>query len=111
MNAVLKKAADSSFVTGTISNEAGRFSIPGISPGNYLLELSYAGYAVKLQPLLVGALSSFLDLSVIELDRNPEGLQEVVVTGTRDDASGRMDRKSFSVASNISQAGGLCYRR
>lgn len=103
---VVKAESDSAFVTGTISDEEGRFSISNIKPGNYVLELSFIGYLTKKQPLYVGNLSAFLDLSAIELEENTKALAEVEVTAKQDDVSGKMDKKTFSVEDNISQSGG-----
>lgn len=59
------KTKDTIFVTGTITNEDGRFTLTDVKTGNYLLECSYVGYQVKLQSVLVGELSNFLDLGVL----------------------------------------------
>jgi outer membrane receptor protein involved in Fe transport len=106
VNIALKKSTDSSFVTGTISNEEGRFSFAGIKNGNYFLQFSYSGYLIKTQPVLIGTLSPFLDMGTIELQQDSRQLEEVVVTSKQDEVSNKMDKKSFSVAANISQSGG-----
>ena len=105
-NIVLKKAKDSAFVTGTVSNEEGRFTLPGIASGNYILQYSYIGFMAKYEPVLVGSLSSFLDLGIIELQQDAKKLEEVVVTSTIDNVSNKMDKKSFAVGANITQSGG-----
>lgn len=107
VNVALKNAKDSSFVLGTISNEEGRFTLPDVKSGNYNLEVSYVGYQSKVQPVLVGQLSAFLDLGNIELEKDSKVLATVTVTAAQ--ASGvadKMDKKSFSIADNVSQAGG-----
>ena len=106
VNIVLKTEKDSTFVTGTVSNEEGRFTLANIKSGNYVLQFSYTGFASKSQPILVGTLSSFLDLGTIELQQEVKRLQEVVVSSKQDDVSNKMDKKTYSVASNISQSGG-----
>ncbi len=105
-NIALKKSSDSSFVTGTISNEEGRYSFADIKPGNYFLQVSYAGFLIKNKAVLIGSLSPFLDIGTIELERDSKQLNEVVVTAKQDEVSNKMDKKSFSVAANISQSGG-----
>jgi hypothetical protein len=40
----LKTVKDSAFVAGTITSEKGSFTLSGIKPGNYLLEVSLTGY-------------------------------------------------------------------
>ena len=68
VNVVVKNEKDSAFVAGTVTNDEGRFSIAGIKPGNYRLDVSFMGFESKEQPLFVGSLSAFLDIPVIELD-------------------------------------------
>jgi hypothetical protein len=40
----LKTEKDSSFVSGTVTNEEGRFTLSKIKSGNYYLEVSYIGF-------------------------------------------------------------------
>ena len=106
VNIVLKTEIDSVFVTGTVTDDEGRFTLTGIKPNNYILEVSYIGYTTKKQSLFVGTLSEFLNVSVIELEEETKTLNEVVVTGKADDVSGKMDKKTYSVSDNVSQSGG-----
>jgi len=106
VNVVLKLDKDSSFITGTVTNIDGLFSISGVVPSNYYLEVSYVGYVSKRQPLYVGSLSSFLDVGTISLEVNSEQLEEVVIEAKQDAVSSKMDKKTFSVEDNISQSGG-----
>jgi hypothetical protein len=68
VNVVLKAEKDSSFVSGTVTNEEGRFSLSKVKSGNYFLEVSYIGYTRKRQSLFVGNLTEFLDIKSIELE-------------------------------------------
>ena len=102
----LKTEKDNVFVIGTVTNDDGRFTIPNVKPGNYILEIILVGFQNKKQPLFVGSLSNFLDLATIEIDENIAVLKELVVTAKQDEVSGKMDKKSFSVADNVSQSGG-----
>lgn len=106
VNVVAKTEKDSLFITGTITNEDGRFALSSIKPGNYRLEISFVGYLTKKQSLYVGSLTAFLDLPVIELEENIETLHEVIVVAEQVGVSNKMDKKTFSVADNISQSGG-----
>ncbi|MBA4853427.1 TonB-dependent receptor domain-containing protein [Emticicia sp. BO119] len=106
VNVVLKNEKDSSFISGTITNEEGRFTLSNIKPGNYLLEFSFTGYSTKKQPLFVGNLSTFLDVATIDLVEKIELLSEVTVTARQDEVSNKMDKKTFTLADNISQSGG-----
>ncbi len=106
VNVVLKKEKDSAFVTGTVTDEKGSFTLAGIKPGNYLLEVSFTGYSSKQQLLYIGAASPFLNVPHIELEETASSLSEVVVTGKKDDVSNKLDRKTYSLNGNVSQRGG-----
>ncbi len=103
---VLKTASDSVFVTGTITNEEGRFTIADLKPGDYYLAFSFIGYQSKNEPLYVGTLSEFLNLTTVELEQSTSVLGEVTISVNQDDISSKMDKKIYSVEDNISQSGG-----
>jgi outer membrane receptor protein involved in Fe transport len=106
VNVVLKKSTDSSFVSGTISNDNGLFTISDAKPGDYLLEVTYIGYRKYSSPLFIGSNSEFIDLGSILLEEDVQQLNEVVVTAQQDAVTGTMDKKTYSVDDNVSQSGG-----
>ena len=106
VNIVLKTAKDSVFVTGTITDDNGRFKIANVIPNSYYLEVSYIGYISKKVTLYVGNLSEFLDVSVIEIQQNVNALNEIVIAAKQNEVNSRMDKKTFAVEDNVSQSGG-----
>ncbi|EAZ94824.1 hypothetical protein FBBAL38_10307 [Flavobacteria bacterium BAL38] len=106
VNVLIKTEKDNSFISGTVTNEEGRFSLSKIKSGNYYLEVSFIGYKTSKQSLYVGNLTEFLDINTIELEEETTTLQEVVVTGKTSELSAAMDKKTFSLKDNISQSGG-----
>lgn len=106
VSVIVKSEKDSSFVSGTVTTESGLFSIPGILPGNYIIELSYLGFTTKHIPVLVGKLSEFLDLGSIDLEESSMTLAEVVVEGKQDAVAETLEKKVFRVEDNIAQSGG-----
>ncbi len=106
VNVVLKTEKDSTFVSGTVTNEEGLFTLSKIKSGNYYFEVSYIGYAKKRQALFVGNLTEYLDIKTIEIEEKSSALQEVVITGKTAEISEKMDKKTFSLKDNISQSGG-----
>ncbi len=106
VNVVVKSEKDSAFVAGTVTNDEGRFSIAGIKPGNYHLEVSYMGFETTEQPLFIGSLSAFLDIPVIELGEKSTVLEGVTISAKASDISSKLDKKTYSLADNISQSGG-----
>jgi outer membrane receptor protein involved in Fe transport len=105
VNVVLKTEKDSAFVTGTVSNEEGRFTLSNVKPNNYYFEISFIGYVTKRQSIYVGSLSEFLDVSSIDLKQDIKTMTEVVVSSKQDAVSAKIDKKSFKVEDNISQSG------
>ncbi|MBC5838808.1 TonB-dependent receptor domain-containing protein [Flavobacterium muglaense] len=106
VNVVVKTEKDNAFVSGTVTDEEGRFSLSKIPSGNYFIVVSYLGYATKKQSLYVGKLSDYLDLKTIEIEEESTSLNEVVITTKVKEISDKMDKKTFSLTDNISQNGG-----
>jgi outer membrane receptor protein involved in Fe transport len=106
VNVVVKSLPDSVFVSGTVTSDEGLFSLSGIAPGDYILDMLYMGYAPKQMPIRIGRLNAFLDLGIINLEENSTTLSEVVVEGARDVVAETMERKVFRVEDNINQSGG-----
>ncbi len=106
VNVVLKNEADSAFVAGAISEEDGRFTITGVAPNRYLVQLSYMGYQSQQLSVFVGSLTDVIELGSIEMAANSEQLGEVEITARQDDVKGGMEKKSFAVENNIAQSGG-----
>lgn len=106
VNVVLKNATDSTFVSGTITNENGLFTLSEVKPGDYVLEATFIGYTKSFAPLFIGASSAFIDLGAIFLEEDLQQLNEVVVTAEQEAVSSAMDKKTYSVDANVSQGGG-----
>ena len=106
VNVVLMNAKDSSFVSGSVSNDQGRFTIANISSSNYYLEISFVGYLTLRKEVFVGSLSDYLDLGTIELAENMQVLDEVIITAKQDEINNKLDVRTYSTQDNISQSGG-----
>ena len=102
----LQTERDSAFVGGRLTNEQGAFTFTGLKKGSYVLVVRSIGYQPIRQRVLVGELSAFLDLGAILLIPEARTLGDVRVTANADAVAGTMDKKTFTVADNISQAGG-----
>ncbi|MGI9583145.1 TonB-dependent receptor domain-containing protein [Chryseobacterium sp. RRHN12] len=107
---ILKKEKDSTFIAGTITHEDGRFSLNGLKPDHYILETSLTGYKKYSQPVFIGSLSEFLEIPVVELTEEQENetkIETVTITASKkNEIDSRLDKKTYSVADNISQSGG-----
>ncbi len=96
---------DSTILAGTITDEKGLFVFQGVPKGNYLIDVSFIGYEPASVPLLIGELNKVFDLGRIFLDPNARELNEVVVNARREIVSSGLDKKTFDLGENSSQAG------
>ena len=74
------KTTDSTFVKGETSDDKGNFSIQAITPGDYLLSVSFLGYRNSI--IKLDNLSASVDLGEIALLQDSQVLSEVVVQGS-----------------------------
>jgi outer membrane receptor protein involved in Fe transport len=102
----LKTTQDSAFVAGRLTDATGAFTFNGLTKGTYLLEARIIGYAPLVQRVLVGELSAYLDLGLLQMQAVATTLGGVQVTANASEVAGTMDRKTYSVSENPSQAGG-----
>ena len=105
-NIILSNDKSDKIITGTISDTDGRFVLQGIAQGNYTINISFIGYETKTMNILVGKLNDVYDVGRIELQSASESLDELVISAKRDIVSASLDKKSFNIEGNISQAGG-----
>ena len=102
----LNNKADSSLITGTLTDVQGRFSISGIAEGEYFLSCSFIGYSSQKIFVLVGKLNKTFDVGKIELELQASVLGEVIISEKKDLVSSGIEKKSYDIGGNISQAGG-----
>ncbi len=76
----LLAAKDSTLKSGTSSSAKGYFSMKNISPGAYILHVSYIGFEPVYKSLKVNGSSQTLNLGSIEVSENSVMLDEAVVT-------------------------------
>lgn len=105
VNVLLRYAKDSSFTAGTITNDEGRFILPNIKQGKYVLEYSLTGYISVKVPVFVGSLSPFLQLPLVEIMVDTATLATVTVTGKRELIQISPDKRTFQLDKNLTQSG------
>jgi outer membrane receptor protein involved in Fe transport len=97
---------DSAFVAGRLTNADGAFTFTDLKKGAYILFARSLGFRPIRQRILVGELSRYLDLGTLLMTREAQTLAGIAVSAAADGVAETMDRKTFTVADNISQAGG-----
>ncbi len=105
-NVVLLDKTDNNITIGTITDTEGRFVLRGIYEGDYLLSVSFVGYETKTLPVMVGKLNNIFNVGRVEIKTSAASLDEVVVSARKEIVSAGLDKKSFNIENNISQAGG-----
>lgn len=68
---------------GTATDARGRFSIKGIKPGEYSLEISYIGYKKIIQTGIKVAAGETKDLGTYQMQEATANIDEVVVVGKK----------------------------
>ncbi len=102
----LFKAADSSFVSGAITDETGGF-IVDISAGNYYALSEFIGYKPQFTSnVRLNAANSPLDLGLIKVSPSARTLDEVTVQAEKSTMELSLDKKIFNVGKDLANAGG-----
>ena len=97
---------DDELINGSISTQEGDFILEGMEPGSYRMVISCVGYEDSEKDILIGTLNQNYDLGKLYITTGEVRLDEVVVSGERDEISGGLDRKSYDMGQLIAQSGG-----
>ncbi|MEM8937896.1 MAG: TonB-dependent receptor [Bacteroidota bacterium] len=100
-NVLLLKAADSTFVQGTSTDDTGRFTLKEVRPDLYLLQASYIGIGSIPRGLDI---TSDVSLGALIIPSNTN-LDEVVVTAKRPTVQRLTDRLVFNVENSVISQG------
>ena len=98
---------DSSLVTGTITQPDGRFSIDGIRPGSYYLQLSYVGYETQtVADIRLGRDGMKKEVGTIAMRADTQMMDEVEVAAEREFIEVGIDRTVYNTKDQMVTAGG-----
>ncbi|MCB0520026.1 MAG: TonB-dependent receptor [Lewinellaceae bacterium] len=103
---VLNTAADGQMVSGTLTDDAGKFIFEGVEKGSYQVQCSFIGYTLATLPVLVGEKNNIFDLGKIKLETETAQLNEVVVEAKRAVVASGLDKKTFDIEDNFAQSVG-----
>jgi len=96
----------SDLVTGTITNDQGRFTISNLAAGSYDFVISNIGYNPVKHSVLAGSLNKVLDLGNILMEPSSTELSEVEIVGQKQAVSSALDKKVYSAESFVSGSSG-----
>ena len=105
VNVAVYDKATQKFIKGAISDEKGLFSISGLAYGQYDVKLSYIGFTTLEKDFAVDEQHRHANLKKLHMSEDSQTLQEVTVTAQRPAMRLEVDRKSFDVSQDISNAG------
>jgi ferric enterobactin receptor len=101
----LFKSADSSFVTGGVTDEKGNFSVE-IAAGAYYALSEFIGYKSYTTSGIVLTNNAPLSLGTIKLTASARTLDEVTVQAEKSSMELALDKKIFNVGKDLANAGG-----
>ncbi len=93
-------------VTGTTTDGAGAFILPGLPLGRFQLRLSFVGYQSKSLPVTLTAEQPTLAMGPVGLRVEGKTLGEVNVTGQKALVEDKGDRLVYNAEKDIANAGG-----
>ncbi|MCB9013865.1 MAG: TonB-dependent receptor [Bacteroidales bacterium] len=100
-------AADSSLITGTISDGEGNFILKNIPYGRYYIMANFMGYEKSfLEDISLSSDQPVKNIGVINLKAASQKLEEVEVVGTQNRIEYKIDRKVINVAQDLNATGG-----
>ena len=101
---VLRRPADSAVVKFALTNARGQYSLDGITPGTYYLQVSHIGYTDRRSAdLTINADSR--DLPVLQLVKAAGSLAAATVTGRKPVIEVKPDRTILNVEGSINSVG------
>jgi outer membrane receptor protein involved in Fe transport len=106
VNVSVNDETTKAIVTGTISDDNGRFEIKDLKTGKYIVNITYLGFENVQRKIASSGLNPIFDLGKIELKPSTEALDEVTIQAKRATVNSALDKKSFSLDNNVAQSGG-----
>ena len=102
----LLSTVNNAYLRGQQTNSSGEFSIEGVDPGTYNLQVSYVGFETYNRSNFVVQSGEDVDLGTIMLTEQGELISEVVIQGQVPDLEIGIDKKTFDVSQSMVSVGG-----
>lgn len=96
---------DSAFVAGIATDGQGRFVLPEVKVGSYVLKLSYVGFRTKAMPIEVSPAKR--NLGTLTLDPDAVALKEAVITAEAPQVVVKADTLEFNSAAYRTSEGAM----
>ncbi len=100
----LLNLGDSSLVDGTITDLKGQFILQP-KAGKYIVKFQFISYEEVFRKIELSRANPTIDLGEVVLKEDTETLQEVVITGAKDQMQLELDKRVFNVGENLANIG------
>lgn len=100
----LNNVADSSFVTGAISDEAGNFTLSNLTAGDYYLLVTSVGYQKHFLKIELSTGESY-STGNITMAKSAETMEQIEVAGKKTSANTDLEKLTYNVEVNPANEG------
>ena len=102
---VLYNLPDTTLITGVITSAEGKFTIPKVQPGNYVIKASFIGYHTLVTTVEVRN-NSFQFSEPLYITPAASSLSEVVISAERREKQKSFEKTQINVSQSIAQVSG-----
>lgn len=107
VNIVLFSIKDSSMITGTITDQQGKFSLQGLTYGRFYLTANFIGFErLILDSVFLNPNKKSRDVGVIRLKPAATNLEGIEIVADKDRVVYQVDKKIVNVSQDLKSAGG-----
>lgn len=92
----IRTASDSALVTGGLTDNAGRFRIDGLPPGNYRVRISYIGYKPLVVDAAITTTALATNVGTLRLDTDVIAVAGVTAEAQRSAVTVQVDRTVYN---------------
>jgi outer membrane receptor protein involved in Fe transport len=99
--------SDSSLITGSITDEKGKFRIEKLPHGDYYLDIRFIGYSnARIERIRIRPDQSLVELGNVQIRRSNRSIDEVEIVAEQAAVEYKLDRKVINVSQQLTAAGG-----
>jgi outer membrane cobalamin receptor len=93
-------------ITGTATNDEGRFVVIGLKPGTYTIEISYVGLETKVDEVKITDENPIVNIGTIRLEQKPIFMEDLKVTAEKPPIEFKIDKKVINVKEHYASQSG-----
>src|SRR5687767_399037 len=102
----IRTGNDSSLVTGTLTDESGKFRIEGLAPGAYNVRVAYLGFKGSERKVTVSPQALIANLGTVKLATDVIAVEAITAEGIRSAVTVGVDRNVYNTKNMPAASGG-----